>query len=61
MVSLRAVLATIPFAALTIGVPLVNRIEPRIFGLPFVLCWIIVWLVLSPAFLWSIGRLERRW
>jgi hypothetical protein len=61
MVPLRAVLAAIPFAALTVGVPLVNRVEPRILGLPFVLFWIVAWVFLAPAFLWSVARLERRW
>lgn len=54
-------LAAIPFAALSIAVPLVNRIEPRIFGLPFVLAWIVAWVLLTPAFLWGVGRIERRW
>ena len=54
-------LAGIPIAALTVAVPLVNRIEPRLFGVPFLLCWIVGWIVVTPAFLWTIGRLERRW
>jgi hypothetical protein len=58
---LRALLAAIPIAAMTVVVPLVNRIEPRVFGLPFLLCWMIAWVLLAPAFLWTIGRLERRW
>ncbi|MGA8533191.1 MAG: DUF3311 domain-containing protein [Candidatus Tumulicola sp.] len=58
---MRVLLAAIPIAALSIGVPLVNRIEPRIFGLPFVLAWIVAWVLLTPAFLWSIGRIERHW
>jgi hypothetical protein len=61
MVSLRVLLAAVPIAALSLGVPLVNRVEPRIVGLPFVLFWIVAWVVLTPAFLWSIGRIERRW
>lgn len=61
MVSLRAALAATPIAALSVAVPLVNHVEPRIFGLPFVLCWIMAWIFLAPAFLWAVGRLERRW
>ena len=57
----RAALAAIPLAALSIAIPFVNRIEPRILGLPFVLCWIIGWVLLTPAFIWTIGRLERHW
>lgn len=61
MVSLRVLLAGIPLAALTVAVPLVNRVEPRIAGLPFVLAWILAWVLLTPAFLWGVGRIERRW
>ncbi len=61
MVSLRILLAAIPIAALSLAVPLVNRVEPRILGLPFVLFWIVAWVLLTPAFVWSIGRVERRW
>lgn len=58
---LRAILLIAPVGALSLGVPFVNRIEPTILGLPFILAWIIAWIALTPVFLWSIGRLERRW
>jgi Protein of unknown function (DUF3311) len=61
MASLRFVLAGIPIAALTIAVPFVNRVEPRIFGLPFVLFWLTAWVVLTPAFIWALGRVEKHW
>ena len=57
---LRPILAAIPIAALTIAVPLVNRIEPRVLGLPFLLAWIVAWVLLTPAFLWAVARLERQ-
>jgi hypothetical protein len=57
----RVALAAIPAAALTVAVPFVNRVEPRIFGLPFLLSWIVAWVLLTPAFLWTVGRLERHW
>lgn len=61
MVSLRVLLAAIPIAALTLAVPLVNRVEPRVFGLPFVLFWIVLWVFATPGAIWAIGRTERRW
>jgi Protein of unknown function (DUF3311) len=61
MFSLRLLLAAIPIAALSIAVPLVNRVEPRIAGIPFVLAWILAWVLVTPAFIWTIGRLEQRW
>ncbi len=56
----RVVLALIPAIMLSVAVPFVNRLEPRIFGLPFILAWIIAWVLLTPAFLYSIYRLEGR-
>jgi Protein of unknown function (DUF3311) len=61
MASLRILLAAVPIAALTVAVPFVNRIEPRVLGLPFLLFWLTAWVVLTPVFLWSIGRVEKRW
>ena len=57
---LRVVLALVPPIMLSIAVPFVNRIEPRIFGLPFILAWITVWVLLTPVFLYTIYRLEGR-
>jgi Protein of unknown function (DUF3311) len=61
MASLRILLAAVPIAALTVAVPLVNRVDPRVFGLPFLLFWLTSWVVLTPIFLWCIGRVEKRW
>lgn len=61
MVLLRVMLAAIPIAALSIAVPFVNRVEPRVLGLPFLLFWIVAWVLLTPVFVWTIGRVERRW
>jgi hypothetical protein len=57
---LRVALALVPAVMLSVAVPFVNRIEPRIFGLPFILAWITVWVLLTPLFLYSIYRLEGR-
>lgn len=57
----RSLLAAIPLVALSLAIPLVNRIEPRVFGVPFLLAWIVAWVLLTPAFLWTVGRVERRW
>jgi hypothetical protein len=57
--TLRIVLAIIPIAMLTVVVPLVNRVEPRIFGLPFLLAWIAFWVLVSPIFVYTIYRLDN--
>jgi membrane protein required for beta-lactamase induction len=56
----RILLALIPAIALTFAVPLVNRVEPRIFGLPFLLVWILLWVAVTPLFLLGIERLRRQ-
>jgi hypothetical protein len=48
--------AAIPVLALTVGVVPANRLEPRILGLPFVLAWIVVWVLLTPGFMWVAYR-----
>ncbi|PZR56475.1 MAG: hypothetical protein DLM50_08310 [Candidatus Meridianibacter frigidus] len=57
---LRAVFALIPALMLTLAVPLINRVEPHVFGLPFLLAWIVLWLLLTPLFLYAIYRMEGR-
>jgi Protein of unknown function (DUF3311) len=56
----RVVLALIPAAMLTFAIPLVNRLEPRIFGFPFLLAWIVYWVALTPLFLYGVERLRRK-
>ena len=57
---LRLILALIPCLMLSVAVPFVNTVEPRIFGLPFILAWILAWVMLTPLFLYTIYRLEGR-
>ena len=52
--------AVVPALALTVGVVLANRLEPRILGLPFVLAWIVAWVLLTPAFMWVAYRSARQ-
>jgi hypothetical protein len=59
--SARFIVVAIPLLALTFAVPFVNRIEPRIFGLPFLLVWVTVWALITPVFLWTVGRIEHHW
>ena len=51
-------LALIPFAAMCFSVPLWDRIEPMLLGLPFNLAWLVVWIVLSSLCMWLVYRLE---
>jgi hypothetical protein len=57
---LRVLLAVIPALMLTFAVPAVNRVEPRVFGLPFLLVWIVLWVVVTPLFVYGAQRLGHR-
>lgn len=53
-------LGAIPFVTLVLALPLVNRIEPVILGLPFLLFWILAWVVLTPPILFLAYCVERK-
>lgn len=55
----RFVLAAVPVAMLLGALPLVNRVEPRILGLPFLLVWLIFWVLMTPLFLLGAERLRQ--
>jgi len=39
--------------ALTFGIPLANRVDVLLFGVPFLVDWIIGWVVVTPLFLFA--------
>lgn len=55
------ILGAIPFITLVFALPLVNRIEPVLFGLPFLLFWILSWVVLTPFILLVAYFLEKKY
>ena len=51
-------LAVLPFVGILLGVPFVNRVEPLVLGMPFVLAWIVMWVVLSAVIMGIIYKLD---
>ena len=51
-------LALLPFAALQIGPFFLNRVEPTILGLPFLLAWCVAWVMLTSAIMAIIFRFD---
>jgi hypothetical protein len=41
------------------GVPLANRVEPYVFGLPFLLFWIVLWVVITSLVMGIVYSLDR--
>ena len=53
-------LALIPMLAI-LGAPwMANRVEPRVFGLPCLLAWIVAGVLLTSLVMWIIHTLDRR-
>ena len=42
-------LAALPFLGILVGTAFVNQVEPLVFGMPFVLAWIVGWVVIGAA------------
>ena len=40
-------LAVLPFLGIIVGVAFFNRVEPLVLGMPLVLAWIVLWLILT--------------
>jgi len=54
---LSVVIAAVPAFALTAGVPFANRLEPRIFGFPFLMAYLTIWVALAPVFMYVTNKL----
>jgi hypothetical protein len=51
-------LAALPFIGILLGVPFVNRVEPLVLGMPLVLAWIVLWVVLTACIMALVYRLD---
>jgi hypothetical protein len=52
-------LALLPPAAMLGGIPFANRTEPFVLGLPFLLFWIALWVVLTSPVMALIYALDQ--
>ena len=48
----------IPFIGMAFFLPFANRIEPYVLGLPFILFWIVLWMVLSSFILMIVYKFD---
>lgn len=55
---LRVALAVLPFIGILGGAGFANRAEPFVLGLPFLMAWIVAWVVASSAIMAVIYALD---
>jgi hypothetical protein len=51
-------LLIIPFIGMCVLLPVADRIEPYILGVPFLLFWIVLWMLLSSVILFIVYKLD---
>jgi hypothetical protein len=51
-------LAVLPFLGILVGTPLLNRVEPLVLGMPLMLAWIVLWVILTAAIMAIIYRCD---
>lgn len=51
-------LIAVPFIGFLGLLPWANRIEPYVLGLPFLLFWLVLWMVISPLLLMVVYKLD---
>lgn len=52
------VLAALPFFGILVGIAFANRVEPFVFGMPFILFWIVMWVLLTSVIMAVVYRLD---
>lgn len=55
---LRIALAGLPFVGILGGAGFANRTEPYVLGLPFLMAWIVIWVVASSAIMAVVFALD---
>jgi hypothetical protein len=53
-------LALIPPLGMLVGVPFVNRVHALVLGWPFLLTWIVAWVLLAAACMGLLYKLDHR-
>lgn len=51
-------LGVLPFLGFFVGVFFANRVEPYVLGLPFIMFWIAMWVVLTSVIMGIIYKLD---
>jgi hypothetical protein len=58
--NLIKVLAAMPFIGLLFGIYFANRVTPYLFGMPFILSYCVIWVVLTSVLLLVIYLIDPK-
>jgi hypothetical protein len=56
---IKSLLIILPFISQLAVLPLVNRFDPIVLGLPFLQFWLFLWIVLTPLCTLGIYQLDK--
>lgn len=56
--TLRVALASLPFFGILGGASFANRAEPFVFGLPFLMAWIVLWVIATSGLMAVVYTLD---
>lgn len=51
-------LAALPFIGILVGIGFVNTVTPYVLGMPFILFWIVLWVVLTSGIMAIVFKLD---
>ena len=51
-------LGVLPFLGFFVGIIFANRVEPYVLGMPFILFWVVLWVVLTAVVMGAIYALD---
>lgn len=52
-------LAALPFIGILLGIPFANKVTPYVFGMPFILAYIVMWALLTSALMAIVYVLDK--
>ncbi len=58
MMNMRHVLAIIPFIGLLGGIIIFNQVTPYVLGMPFILFYIVLWVVLTSGIMAIVYKMD---
>jgi hypothetical protein len=51
-------LMVLPFLGMLGGIPFVNRVEPYVLGMPFLLFWLVAWVIVTSVIMAIVYRFD---